>query len=141
MKGRFIGLLCSLAGVAAGLIVPSMLHGQIEISREQLVNALRILNTEEYSYRDQTGKFAPRDEMLVFLRKKGVTSQSPIDLENPQPYVLALTTSQDGAHYQVSLERPLERSDKSTWCKAAAFSDDKGVIFLGVAIGCEAAAP
>jgi len=30
-------------------------------------------------------------------------------------------------------------NDKSTWCMTAAFSDEKGVLFLGQAIDCEAA--
>ena len=42
-------------------------------------------------------------------------------------------------HYQITLQRPSDMNDKSTWCKTAAFSDEKGVIFLGQAIDCEAA--
>jgi hypothetical protein len=40
-------------------------------------------------------------------------------------------------HYQVTLKRASNMSDKSTWCKTAAFSDDAGVIFLGAAIDCK----
>jgi len=42
-------------------------------------------------------------------------------------------------HYQIALQRPSNMNDKSTWRKPAAFSDEKGVIFLGQAIDCEAA--
>ena len=77
--------------------------------------------------------------MLAFLRQKGFLSKSPVDLENPSPYELAKTTTLDGMHYQITLQRPSDMNEKSTWCKTAAFSDEKGVIFLGQAIDCEAA--
>jgi len=73
------------------------------------------------------------------LKGKVLLSKSPIDIENLQPYDLAITTSSDGTHYQITLQRPSDMNDKSTWCKTAAFSDDRGVIFLGQAIDCEAA--
>jgi len=84
---------------------------------------------------------AHREEMLAFLRKKGILSQSPIDLESPKPYELAITTSPDGAHYQITLQRPSDMNNKTTWCKTAVFSDDRGVIFLGSALGCEGSTP
>jgi hypothetical protein len=84
-------------------------------------------------------RFADRDQMLAFLRQNGPSSKSPIDLENPKPYELSITTTSDGMHYQITLQRPSDMNDKSTWCRTAAFSDDRGVIFLGRAIACEAA--
>jgi len=113
--------------------------GQPEITTGKLVNALRLLNTHEYSYKNENGRFADRDQMLSYLRQKGLLSKSPVDLENPKPYELAITISSDGMHYQIALQRPSDMNDKSTWCKTAAFSDEKGVIFLGQAIDCEAA--
>ncbi|MGC2831998.1 MAG: hypothetical protein WB627_06085 [Candidatus Acidiferrum sp.] len=113
--------------------------GQPEITTKNLVNALRLLNTQEYSYKGENGRFADRDQMLSYLRQKGLLSRSPIDLENPKPYELAINISSDGTHYQITLQRPSAMNDKSTWCKTAAFSDEKGVIFLGQAIDCEAA--
>jgi hypothetical protein len=56
--------------------------------------------------------------------------------QEAKPYELAITTSADGQHYQITLQRTFEPNDKSTFCKTAAFSDDKGVIYLGQAIGC-----
>lgn len=141
---------------------------QPDISTEKLVNTLRLLNTEEYEYRHETGRFAAREEMLTFLRTKGLLSQtptdlarrktrfasqqemstslqtkkplseSPIDLENPKPYELTITTSSDGMHYQITLKRPSDMNDESTWCKTASFSDDSGLIFLGSALDCAA---
>ena len=89
-------LVLGLLGLAMGVVAPSLVHGQAEVSNQELVGALRILNTEEYSYHDGTGRFASRNEIIDYLRKKGDLSRSPIALENPSPYELAVTTSPDG---------------------------------------------
>jgi hypothetical protein len=139
MKRVPLALFCGLLGIlATGVASPPQVNGQIEIPTEELLSALRTLNTAEVSYRNETGRFAHREEMLAFLRKEGVSSQSPIDFENPKPYELAITTSPDGMHYQITLKRASDMNDKSTWCKTAAFSDEAGVIFLGSALDCEA---
>jgi hypothetical protein len=133
-------LLCGLVGIS--LAVPAIPHqsaGQSEVSAGKLVNTLRLLNTEEYSYKQQNHRFATLTELLSFLRQQGSLSKSPLDLENPNPYELAITTSSEGNHYQIILQRPSNVNDKTTWCKTAAFTDDRGVIFLGLAIGCETA--
>lgn len=142
MKRIILTLLCGLLGI--GLTVRAIsrqVAGQPEITTMKLVAAIRILNTAEYTFRDsgETGRFADRDALLAFLQKKSALSRSPIDLENPQPYELAITTSSDGTHYQITLQRPSDMNDKTTYCKTAAFSDDRGVIFLGQAIDCPAA--
>jgi len=128
-----------LGFVLIGRATPRQKTGQTEIPTEKLVGVLRTLNTAEYSYRGANGRFADRDQMLGFLRQKDLLSRSSIDLENPKPYELAITTTSDGTHYQITLQRPSDMHDKSTWCKTAAFSDDRGVIFLGQAIDCDAA--
>ena len=139
MKRNFLALICGLLGIlVTAVVIPLRVKGQAEIPAGKLVNALRLLNTQEYSYRNETGRFATREEMLTFLRKKDSLSKSPIDIENPKPYELAIATSADGMHYQITLKRTSDMNDKSTWCKTAAFSDDAGVIFLGSAIGCDA---
>jgi hypothetical protein len=78
--------------------------------------------------------------MSASLQTKKPLSESPIDLENPKPYELTITTSSDGMHYQITLKRPSDMNDKNTWCRTAAFSDDAGLIFLGSVIDCEASA-
>ncbi len=133
----FVSIL--LGVVLLGEADARQVSGQPEITTGKLVNALRLLNTHEYSYKNENGRFADRDQMLSYLRQKGLLSKSPVDLENPKPYELAITISSDGMHYQIALQRPSDMNDKSTWCKTAAFSDEKGVIFLGQAIDCEAA--
>ena len=138
---RICLVLCAFLGVlATGSAIPSQVGGPDEVSRAKLVNAFRLLNTQEYVYRQEIGRFASREELLTFLRTKGILSRSPIDLENPQPYELVVITSPDGMHYQITLKRPSDMNDKSTWCKPAAFSDDAGVIFLGSALDCGASA-
>ncbi len=132
-------VLCVFLGVlATGSAIPSQVNGQAEVSTEKLVNALRVVNTSQVDYYHETGRFANREEILTFLRTRGTLSKSSIDLENPQPYELVVTTSLDGMHYQITLKRPSDMNDKSTWCRTAAFSDDAGVIFLGSALDCAA---
>ena len=128
-----------LGAVLFGESTPRQVSAQPEIPTGKLVNAIRLLNTLEVSYEHENGRYADRDKMLPFLRQKGLLSKSPIDLQNPTPYELAITTTSDGTHYQITFQRPSDMNDKSTWCKTAAFSDEKGVIFLGQAIDCAAA--
>lgn len=134
MKRIVLVLLCGLLGtVLTGETIPRQVNGQPEISTEKLVVALRVLNTEEVSYLTENGRFADRDQMLAYLRHQGYRSNKTIDFENPQPYELTITTSWDGQHNQITLQRSFDEKEKGTWCKTAVFSDDKGVIFLGQA--------
>ena len=97
MKRTCLGLFVGFLGVlATGSAILCQVNGQAESPNAKLVSALRILNTQEYVYRNEAGRFACREELLTFLRMKGALSRSPIDLENPKPYELAITTSQDG---------------------------------------------
>ena len=133
----FYGLLVVLL---MGVAIFAQVNGQNEIATEKLVVTLRLLNTSEYSYRGEHGRFANREELLAFLRQYGYKRNAVIDLESPKPYELAITTSKDGEHYQITLKRTSDMNDESTWCKTAAFSDDAGVIFLGAALDCDASA-
>ena len=159
MKRICLALLCGFLGVLLMTVaIPAQVTGQAEIPTAKLVNTVRLLNAEEYSYRRETGRFASKEELFTSLRTKGLLSQpldakpsqrfglqketkaplsnSALDLENLTPYELAITTSSDGMHYQITLKRLPDVSDKSTWCRAAAFSDDAGLIFLGSVINC-----
>jgi len=128
----------TLSSVLIGKAIPQQASGT-EIPTDKLVGVLRTLNTAEFMYRGDNGRFADRDQLLVFLKQKGPSSKFLIDIENPGPYELAITTTADGMHYQITFQRPSEMNDKATWCKTAAFSDERGVIFLGQAIDCPAA--
>jgi hypothetical protein len=138
MKRVSLALFGGLLGIlVTGVAISPQVNGQTEISTEKLLGALRTLNTAEVSYHSETGRFAPREEMLTFLRTQGLLSQLPIDLENPKPYELAVTTSLDGMHYQITLKMTRDGNDRGTWCRTAFFSDEGGVIFLGKGLGCE----
>jgi hypothetical protein len=137
MKRIILPLFCLLCIALTVKAIPRQSAGQPEMPTEKLVNTIRLLNTEEYLYKQENGRFAALDELLVFVRQNAKLSRSSIDPENPKPYELAITTTSDGMHYQITLQRPSDMKDKKTWCKTAAFSDDSGVIFLGQAIDCD----
>jgi len=133
-------LVCALLGVVLiARAVPQQTTDQQEAATAKLVSVLRFLNTYEYSYMNENRRFADRGQMVEFLRQKGLLNKSPLNIEDLHPYELAIATSSDGMHYQIALQRPSDMNDKSTWCKTAVFSDDRGVIFRGLALGCEAA--
>lgn len=113
--------------------------GEPEIPTAKLVNTMRFLGTSEVTYRSENGRYASRAELLVFFRQKNLLGKSPIDLENPEPYQVQITTDLDGTHYQMSIKRAVDSDDKSTWCRTAVFEDDTGAIFLGEAIDCPGA--
>jgi hypothetical protein len=128
---------CGLLGLGLARVAGSrQSSAQSGVPIKKLVIALRLLNTEEASYLEANHRFANREQLLAFLRQEGSLSKAPIDLENPRPYDLAITTTSDGMHYQITLQKPSDVNDQRTWCSTAAFSDDRGVIFLGQAIGC-----
>jgi len=142
MRRNVLLILGSTLGILVMAVASSpRVSGEAEIPSEKLVNTIRLLNTQEYKYRQEAGRFATREELLTFLRKKNLLSKSPIYLESPKRYELAISTSPDGLHYQITLKRPSDVNDKTTWCKTAAFSDDAGLIFLGAAIDCKTSAP
>jgi len=139
MKRITVVVFCGLGIVLTGLTLSLRANGQSEIPTGVLVNSIRLLNTAEVEYLMKNGRFANQDEILSHLKEKGLSKRSAIDLENPKPYELSIATSADGKHYLITLKRPSDMNDKNSWCKTAAFSDDRGVIFLGQAINCEAA--
>jgi hypothetical protein len=142
MRRNVLLILGSTLGILVMAVASSpRVSGEAEIPSEKLVNTIRLLNTQEYKYRQEAGRFATREELLTFLRKKNLLSKSPIYLESPKRYELAISTSPDGLPYQITLKRPSDVNDKTTWCKTAAFSDDAGLIFLGAAIDCKTSAP
>jgi len=138
VKKIYVVLLCGFLGVILMLAAtPRQVSAQAEITNASLVNALRLLNTQEYTYQHDNARFATQQELLSFLRTKGNLGKSAIDLENPKPYELIITTSPDKQHYQIGLRRPSGPNDGNAGCRSAAFSDDGGVIYLGLALGCE----
>lgn len=133
LTANFVLALCLMGSAAQQQEV----GGESEIPTAKLVNTMRILNTEEVTYSSTNHRFASREELLAFLRQENVLGKSPLDLDNPAPYQVQITTNPDATHFQISI-RP-DFNDKSTSCRTAVFSDDSGIIFLGQAIGCAAA--
>jgi hypothetical protein len=97
---------------------------------------LRMLNTLEYNYQEEHGRFGDRAELLAYFRQSGATERAD-RLEHLQPYQLTVTTSLDGAHYQISLTPLLDNGNKEGWCDKALFTDERGLIFLGAGFDCE----
>lgn len=97
---------------------------------------LRTLNTLEYNYREQYGRFGDREQLLAYFRQSGAT-QGMEKFEHLQSFQLSVTTSSDGAHYQISLTPLLDDANKGGWCDKAGFTDERGVIFLGAGLDCE----
>jgi transposase len=97
--------------------------------RTQIQNALQAIALANglrrgpglWSY-DGQAKIAclPLPPHASYLRRKNLLSKSPTDLESPKPYELAIGTSPDGMHYQITLKRPSDMNDKATWYKTAA---------------------
>lgn len=99
MKRTSLLLACALLGAALIVrAVPRQTTDQREIATAKLVGVMRFINTHEYSYMDANRRFAARGQMVEFLRQKDLLSKSPVDIENLQPYELAITTSSDGMH-------------------------------------------
>ena len=109
------------------------------IPTAKLLTSMRVLNTAQVSYEYENHRYASQDELVAFLRQKNLLVKSPLNLENPALYQVQVTTNPSATHYQISIQRPADVNDKSTWCRTAAFSNDAGVIYLGQAIDCPAA--
>src|ERR1022692_4001700 len=74
---------CLLGTAMAALAIPQS-NVPPEISKAQLVTALRLLNTQEYSYRHEKGRFATRDEMIAFLRESGGVRRGAPGVHGPR---------------------------------------------------------
>ena len=105
----------------------------------KLLTTMRVLNTAQVYFEVENHRFASQDELVAFLRQKNWLEKSPLNLENPAPYQVQVTTDPSATHYQITIRRPNDINDKSTWCHTAIFSDDDGVIYLGQPIDCPAA--
>jgi hypothetical protein len=109
------------------------------IPTAKLLTTMRVLNTAQVSYEVENHRFASQVELLASLRQKNFLGKSVLNLDNPAPYQVQVTTDPSATHYQISIQRPADPDNKSTWCRTAAFSDERGVIYLGQAIDCPAA--
>jgi hypothetical protein len=108
----------------------------IDAETQKRLTIVRSLNTVEVTYQYAHARFADRDELLSFLREQKMDKLASA-VEHPDPYDLALTTSRDGSHYQISFVRTYsEEAGESSRCPTSIFSNDSGAIFLGLGLGC-----
>jgi hypothetical protein len=71
MRRNVLLILGSTLGILVMAVASSpRASGEAEIPSKELVNTIRLLNTQEYKYRQEAGRFATREELLTFLRKK-----------------------------------------------------------------------
>src|SRR5438094_10388781 len=99
MKRTCLGLFVGFLGIlATGSAILCQVNGQAESPNAKLVSALRILNTQEYVYRNEAGRFACREELLNFLRMIVALSRSPIDLVTLQLYELVVRQTHERLH-------------------------------------------
>jgi len=86
-----------------------------------------------------TKKKAPQTRAKLDIGKWPSAATAAVPVENPAPYQVQIITNADATRYQITIQP--EFKDKSTWCRTAAVSDDRGVIFLGHPMGCPASPP
>jgi hypothetical protein len=143
LVGVSIHLLRAAAQEQAGKSTSGDSRGQ----RMLAVSIIRYINTAEASCqvkngkRDENQKFLSWDELLnapCFEQTRSLVRFYPANQpafssgsEIVPGLELRLVVSADGKHYNVSL------GEKPTGCGSVFFSDERGVIFEGKALGCE----
>ena len=76
MKKINLMFVCILLGVVLhGEAKARQASGQPEITTGKLVNALRLLNTHEYSYKNENSRFADRDQNALISPPKRTSEQ------------------------------------------------------------------
>ena len=129
-------LSCAVLGLVFTLAATNTREEDKSEALSKRVVILRMLNTLEYNYQDEHGRFGDREQLLAYFRQTGATEKAD-RLEHLQPYQLTVTTSLDGDHYQISLTHLLDNDNKEGWCDKALFTDERGLIFLGEGLDCE----
>ena len=129
-------LSCAVLGLVFTIAATDTREEDKSEALSKRVVILRMLNTLEYNYQDEHGRFGDRGELLAYFRQTGATEKAD-RLDHLQPYQLTVTTSLDGGHYQISLTPLLDKDNKEAWCDKAGFTDERGVIFLGEGLDCE----
>ena len=94
------------------------------------VNAVRFLNTLEYSYKQKNGKFGSLEGLKSSEEWKTTAARSPMftaiaGSELASGYDLTVITDSAGTKYRVSAKAT------DNQCSTSFFSDEKGLIFQG----------
>jgi hypothetical protein len=133
---KLFALSCAVLGLVFTLAATNAPQENKSEALSKRVVILRMLNTLEYNYQDEHGRFGDREELLAYFRQTGATEKAD-RLDHLQSFQLSATTSLDGAHYQISLTPLLDNGNKEAWCEKSLFTDERGVIFLGAGFDCE----
>ena len=133
---KLLLLLCAVLGLISTLGATSTREVDQSDTVSKHLGMLRTLNTLEYNYRDQYGRFGDREQVLAYFRQSGATTGAD-KIEHLESFQLSVTTTTDGAHYQISLTPLLDKDNKKAWCDKAGFTDERGLIFLGEGLDCE----
>jgi hypothetical protein len=133
---KLFALSCAVLGVVFTLAATNIPQENKSEALSKRVVILRMLNTLEYNYQEEHGRFGDREELLAYFRQTGAAGKAD-RLEHLQSFQLTVTTSLDGAHYQISLTPLLDNGNKEGRCDKALFTDERGLIFLGEGLGCE----
>ncbi len=136
----------ALAMAQAGKPAPAIPHDPTVLQapnavRTTGVNVVRLINTAEMEYRHAQGRYATWAELYRSGSIANGQKRWPL-FSGLQPaagpevvpgWTLALIPSADGQTYELSLRN---LGDK---CQFSFFSDQRGLIYQGQVIGCEAA--
>jgi hypothetical protein len=133
---KLFSLSCAVIGLIFTLGSTNPREGDKSEAVSKHLGMLRTLTTLEYNYREQYGRFGDREQLLAYFRQSGATEGAD-RLEHLQSFQLSVNTSSDGAHYQISLTPLLDDANRGGWCDKAGFTDERGVIFLGVGLDCD----
>jgi hypothetical protein len=134
--GKLLSLSCAGLGLVFTLAATNTREEDKSEALSKRVVILRMLNTLEYNYQDEHGRFGDREQLLAYFRQSGATEKAD-RLGHLQSFQLSVTTSMDGGHYQISLTPLLDNGNKEAWCEKSLFTDERGVIFLGAGFDCE----
>jgi hypothetical protein len=129
-------LSCAVLGLVFTLAATNTREEDKSEALSKRVVILRMLNTLEYNYQDEHGRFGDREQLLAYFRQTGATEKAD-RLDHLQSFQLSVTTSMDGVHYQISLTPLLDNGNKEAWCEKSLFTDERGAIFLGAGFDCD----
>lgn len=147
---RFVlaGIPFVAAGLCAAVLLtvragaaPDQASGSQLSRRDMLVNAARQINTAEYAYNHESNHFAEWKSLAESAALQ--TAQAHSKMRDGHAIALApssevlpqvnlrLLVSPDGNHYQFAMT-----DTQDSKCSFTVFSDEDGVIYQGLAIGC-----
>ena len=126
-----------IVGIALAAVAKSQTSN---LSQTQAIELIRLVNTTELDVFMRTHQYAPMDSLLdhKFMKGSGIQVDQPgLTSATYKNYSLLVTLSPDYMHYVAELI-PTQASDATAneACATAVFSNEKGIIYAGRALGC-----